>query len=184
VNLIVALRNQRTALSLRPGVRAARLRYFAAAQASSDAYDKLAETKSPQARALLLSTLSACEWHTHDMHVAAWCPRTGADEEDQQTVGEHADAAELLHILASTEAAEGPAFRLPAPPEWEDLFGDVLNELSAEKNPARRAELMTRLYIRAQPVLGQIPGETINTLRTAYIRLALAAHNPAKEMTA
>lgn len=153
--------------------RTARRAYFAA---SEDAYTVLQrldgrESRSRMARARLLSDLARLE---SDM--AALIPVAWPNESDSAELATGTRSSALvIQLLATTEAADYPHARGRGSAEWEQAFGHVLDELTGMTDLGHRAELMTRLYLAAHEVVGDVAAETIARLGTSYTRAALNA---------
>jgi hypothetical protein len=162
--------------SFRPSARRARIDYYAAATRAAEAMQQIEgrDGRTASGRARLISELAACE---SAMSVLIKACRWDTAEDTAMATEHHANA-NLLHILATTEVAQGAYARGRGPAEWEQAFGAVLDDLTAEHDFGRRAELFTRLYIAAHPVVGWPVAENIAALRTAYTRLALATATP------
>lgn len=182
MNLIVRLRNWSVTFSPRPAVRAARRAYFTAAEQAAATYDKLDTARSSQARARLLGDLAACERRMHDVYATAWITRDATDD-DRQDAAAHATSAELLSLLASTEVSRSCQFRMDGARDWEVTFGHILDQLAEETSPAVRAELMVRLYLAAEPLVGITAAGTLRRVGDAYIRTALR-NRPTPAVTA
>lgn len=161
----------RATFSPYPARRRARRVYFAANDAALTAYPRLQghDGMTPSGRARILSNLAALEQTMSDAVAAAWpSPESNDDATDLQA------SSDLLQLLASTEAAEGREFRQQGPDDWEAGFGWALDDLAETNEPARRAELMVRLYLSVHLLLGGDVAETVAVISHAYIDLALA----------
>lgn len=152
--------------------RKAQRAYFAAGNKAGAVLDRLDSRKarSRTERAWLLSELALCESEMADHQMPGW-PK--ADDAAEVTEG-HRNSADILHMLASTEAAEGAYARTKGPAGWEDVFDHILDDLTGETDIGRRAELCTRLYLAAHPVIGSGAAETIARIGNSYTRIALA----------
>lgn len=171
--LTAALRTELSVLSLRRGVRTARLAYIGAADRRDTAYEELDHAITPQTRALILSDLAAFEQQMATAAPTAWSSRhdTGPTTQAGMIAAGHETAAQLLHLIADTETGGGAELRAEhGPDHWEHAFGHVLDDLAETTAPARRAELTTRLYIAAHPIVGTDAAETIARVGDAYTR--------------
>lgn len=150
--------------------RKAQRAYFAAGDAAGAVLDRLDGSKGRNTRARLLSELALYESEMADHQTPGW-PKE--DDTTEVTEG-HRNSADILQLLASTEAADGAYARSKGPDDWEAAFGHVLDDLTGETDLGQRAELCTRLYIAAYPLIGSDAAETISRIRTSYIRIALS----------
>jgi hypothetical protein len=128
------------------------------------------ESRSRTARARNLSELGRLESELAALLPIAW-PR---NSDSAELAAGTRWSAIVIQMVAGTEAADGPYARSKGPDDWERAFGHVLDELTGVTDLGRRAELMTRLYLAAHPVIGGIAAETIARLGTSYTRIALA----------
>jgi hypothetical protein len=163
------------AAARRPGsiVRDGRRIYFTLADKAATVWDLLDGPKAryPHTRARLLSGLAVLEQQMGDAYAQGW----NVTREDQEITQVCADTSELLQLLASASVAENLEFRTRGSEDWEDAFGHVLDQLvEHQSEPAVLAELATRLYLAAYPVVGGDVAETISRLQTAFVRIALA----------
>ena len=91
----------------------------------------------------------------------------------------HEDAAELLHLLASTSAADNPWSRVKARSTWEEAFGVVLDELAlANTHAPVFAELLTRLWFPVAQHVSTEVAEIVNRLLASILRAADNTTNP------
>lgn len=158
--------------ALVPGTRTrlARNMYFTLGDRAVAVYDELdsASARHAHTRARLISDLAALEDSMGYAMRAGW-----PSSYDQDLAEVFSASAALLHLLASTEVAESPELRADGSLVWEEAFGPVLDALTGETDLGRRAELMTRLYLAAYPVLGGDVAETISRVGIAYLRIVL-----------
>lgn len=165
------LRQEVTALVPGSNVSRARALYFRTADQAVAVYEQLNTAWYATTRARLMANLAALEGILASAYADGW----NTTPFDRELPIAYNLSSTLLYVLASTEAAESPEFRNVAPQAWEDAFGTILDQITAEPLAARRTELMTRLYIAAHPVLGTDVAETIASIRTTYISIALHA---------
>lgn len=172
MNPLIRLRNELAVFSLHRGTRRARIAYFATGIEAIKAIEALEghNGHTPHGRARTLSALAAYESTMADLVTQCRWNATN----DQTHAAEHHDTAVLLGLIASTEVAADSYDRAHGPHSWEQAFGVVLDDLAGGTDPGIRAEVMTRLYIAARPVIGNNVAETITCLRDSYVRIALA----------
>jgi hypothetical protein len=166
------LRNLRATLSPYPARIRARHTYFTVNDHAANVYQLLnsRDGQTARGRALLLLDLADLESLMASILPTAW-PST----ESVNDAAVLRASAELLHIIATTEDAHGPEYRRRGPDAWEDAFGTLLDDLADTPTLAERAALMVRLYLAAHPVIGSEAAATIESLRSAYVDLALTA---------
>lgn len=160
----------------RLAARPARLRYFASGAQAERLLDRLQTRKAaiPTERARILSAWAELERSMADHNAQGWKPDALRTETiTRHVTATHETTAELLHLIASTEVADGAYNRARGPAEWEDAFGDVLDELAIVTDPGTRSDLLNRLYRHAYRTVGRDVAETITALRRAYNYLAL-----------
>jgi len=171
VNPAIWLRNQATVLSLHPGTRRARQAYFAAGERAIATVDRMytLDWDTPTARARILNDLAAHEQTMAD--TVTHCRWNGSADAGQAQV--HRASAQLLRLIAGTQGTFDHTSRSRGPAQWEQAFGAVLDAMAGQHDPGSLAELTTRLYIAARPVVGSDVAETITCLRDAFTDLAL-----------
>ncbi|HEY5835012.1 hypothetical protein [Streptomyces sp.] len=168
------LRQETAALVPGSTTRAARAAYVATATRAAAVWAELGSrtARHPHTRALLLGDLAALEEQLAGHYRAGW----NTTRLDREIAGGHTVSAGVLHLVASTETAESLQDRTDGSLVWEEAFGYVLDALVGEADLGRRAELMTRLYLAAYPVIGDDAG-VIDRVGAAYVRVAVAQHD-------
>lgn len=177
---IARLRQTLASLLPRTTVRTNQTAYYSLGNSAIGLYEELDRTRASQAgaRAEILFLLSTTETAMADAYRAGW----SAHPDDAVIAAETAVSGQLLRLLGSTEECTDPAVRLRGEEAWETAFGPVLDALTGATDIRRRAELTTRLYLDAQPVVGDA-AETISRVHLAYLRAALNSPSAASDTT-
>lgn len=161
--------------NLRPSSDAAlaRASYDRAVVQSNAAWGRLGERAAlyPGVRARLLTVIAVEQQRMADGYRRGY--GLGWPEADQ-VAGVHEDIGELLHLLASTSAAEGePWSRVRGRQDWEEAFGSVLDDLTkAAAHATVYAEVLTRLWFPAAQHLTAEVAEVITHLITSIFHAA------------
>lgn len=150
----------------------ARTAYFATNRRAGEVLRcmETADATDPTTRGRILTEAAGLEYQLGGLVAGGW--RQDVLEDGRTLEGAHYDASRLMELVASTETATSHADR-DTEPVWEPDLGLVLDDLTQVTDPAMRAELMTRLYLAAHPLVGGQAAEAIESLRRAYLRLAL-----------
>lgn len=169
----VTARVRESIAALIPGTRvhAARARYNTLAERQYALWEHLDAAGAAQRhlRALLLGDLAHLEHRLAAVYAIGW---TTADD-DQTIADATAVSASLLRLVASTEESTALGSRAAGEPAWESAFGHVLDALTDLTDLTTRAEVMTRLYVAAVPVVGDHAAETLARIGLAYTRAAV-----------
>lgn len=152
----------------------ARTAYAKAERAAYRVFTETSETTvaTPTALAYLLEEYANLECRLGFLASIAW-PDTVVDAEERPLCVSHYNAAIMIRLVASTETAERITDR-SVEPDWEPCIGTVLDSLSRAREAGHRAELLTRLYIAAYPLVGDTAAEYIELLRNTYVQIALS----------
>jgi hypothetical protein len=151
----------------------ARAAYAKAERAAYRVFTETSETTvaTPTDLAYLLEESADLEWRLGMLASVAWSD-TVVDVEGRLLCDSHYNAALMIRLIASTETAEGIADR-SIERDWEPYIGAVLDSLACAREAGHRAELLTRLYIAAYPLVGDTAAEYIELLRNTYVQIAL-----------
>jgi hypothetical protein len=151
----------------------ARAAYAKAERAAYRVFTETSETTvaTPPALAYLLEEWADQEYRLGLLASVAW-PDTVVDAEERPLCDSHYNAALMIRLIASTETAERITDR-SIEHAWEPYIGTVLDSLACTREAGHRAELLTRLYIAAYPLVGDTAAEYIELLRNTYVQIAL-----------
>jgi ABC-type transport system substrate-binding protein len=151
--------------------RTAQAAYFKAGDQAYRLIGQLETETDPTERARLLTAYAAREFQM-SLHNGAGWPKGDTPDDDGFTLTDsHHNAARITQLIAATET--GHVHNRGRVPEWDAAIGEVLDQLMAERDPAKRAALLNELYVAAHPVIGGQAAETVEMLRRTYLRIAL-----------
>lgn len=175
----------------------ARRDYFAADRRLARALNVLAGEPDPARRAAVMDGMAEDCWLRHDVYRAAFGPDPNPDEDGRDLADAAGSEALLLAWLAETErvvartgdrevgdpVTGGPCFVMSGltfgDEQALDAAGSVLDRLCGTTDPARRADLVDRLYAA---VVGTVGGQAAEVLAAgvapAYRRLAASPDSP------
>ncbi|MBM9509954.1 hypothetical protein [Actinacidiphila acididurans] len=129
-----------------------------------DLWDELDQTWRADACELILNDLADTLSRLGRAYREGWRGRRGT----RQIAADYDTSATLLELIATTEQ-KPPARRKHASQDWEDAFGDTLDDLAYTFALDERAATLTRLYLAAHTAIGD-PADVIARLSTAYCR--------------